>query len=125
MTPNIIRKLESRLSNFLQILNFAVCQCSKYVEDHLKNCSSRETYISETTQNNLLNCCYDAMTEVIINKVKQANFFSGLCDEASDSSNKEQFLFGRRYINENGDICEKFLKYVRCQSELTGEELYN
>ena len=29
------------------------------------------------------------MTEVIINKVKQANFFSVFGDEASDSSNKE------------------------------------
>ena len=50
------------------------------------------------------------MTEAIINKVKQAKYFSVLCDEASDSSNKEQLSFCLRYVDENGDICEDFLK---------------
>ena len=44
------------VGNFVELLNFAVCQGNKDLEDHLKNCSSRETYISKTTQNNLLNC---------------------------------------------------------------------
>ena len=68
------------VGNFVELLNFAVCQGNKDLEDHLKNCSSRETYISKTTQNNLLNCCYDLMTEVIMKKVKQAKFFSVLCE---------------------------------------------
>ena len=68
------------VDNFVELLNFAVRQGNKDLEDHLKNCSSRETYISKTTQNNLLNCCYDLMTEVIIKKVKQAKFFSVLCE---------------------------------------------
>ena len=68
------------VDNFVDLLNFAVRQGNKDLEDHLKNCSSRETYISKTTQNNLLNCCYDLMTEVIIKKVKQAKFFSVLCE---------------------------------------------
>ena len=50
------------------------------------------------------------MTEAIINKVKQAKFFSVLYDEDSDLSNKEQLSFYLRYIDENGDICEDFLK---------------
>ena len=65
------------------------------------------------------------MTESIINKVNLANFFSILCDEAPDSSNKEQICFGWRYIDENGDICEDFLKFIRCQFGLTGKNLYN
>ena len=113
------------VGNFVELLNFAVRQGNKDLEDHLKNCSSRETYISKTTQNNLLNCCYDLMTETIINKVKQAKFFSVLCDEASDSSNKEQLSFFLRYVDKNGDICEDFLKYIHCQSGLTGKDLYN
>ena len=116
------------VDNFVDLLNFVVRQGNKDLEDHLKNCSSRETYISKTTQNNLLNCCYDLtdlMTEAIINKVKQAKFFSVLCDEASDSSNKELLSFCLRYVDENGDICEDFLKYIHCQSGLTGKDLYN
>ena len=68
------------VGNFVELLNFAVCQGNKDLEDYLKNCSSRETYISKTTQNNLLNCCYDFMTEVIMKKVKQVKFFSVLCE---------------------------------------------
>ena len=113
------------VDNFVELLNFAVRQGNKDLEDHLKNCSNRETYISKTTQNNLLNCCYDLMTEAIINKVKQAKSFSVLCDEDSDSSNKEQLSFCLRYVDENGDICEDFLKYIHCQSGLTGKDLYN
>ena len=100
------------VGNFVELLNFAVRQGKKDLEDHFKNCSSGETYILKTTQNNLLNFCYDLMTEAIINKVKQAIFFSVLCHEASDSSNKEQLSFCLRYVNENGDICEDFLKYI-------------
>ena len=65
------------------------------------------------------------MTETIINKVKQAKFVSVLCDEASDSSNKEQLSFCLRYVDENGHICEDFLKYIHCQSGLSGKDLYN
>ena len=72
------------VGNIVELLNFAVRQGNKDLEDHLKNCSSREVYISKTTQNNLLNCCYDLLTEAIKNKVKNAKKFSVLCDEASD-----------------------------------------
>ena len=113
------------VGNFVEFLNFAVRQGNKDLEAHLKNCSSRETYISKTTQNNLLNCCYDLMKEAIISKVKQVRFFSVLCDEASDSANKEQLSFCLRYIDENDDICEDFLKYIHCPSGLTGKDLYN
>ena len=112
------RATHAGVGNFVELLNFAVRQGNKDPEDHSKNCSSRETYISKTTQNNLLNCCYDLMTETIINKVKHANFFSVLYDEASDSSNTEQLSFCPRYVDENGDICEDSLKYIHCTVSL-------
>ena len=59
------------------------------------------------------------MTEAIINI-----FFSVLCDEASYSSNKEQLSFCLRYVDENGDIWEGFLKYIHCLSGLTSKDLY-
>ena len=55
--------------------NFVVCQGNKDLEDHLKNCSSRETYTSWINHNNLMNYCQDFMTEAIIKKVKLENFF--------------------------------------------------
>ena len=37
------------VGNFVELLNFVVRQDNKDLEDYLKNCSSRETYISKTT----------------------------------------------------------------------------
>ena len=30
-----------------------------------------------------------------------------------------------RYVNDNGDICEDFVKLIHCKSGLTGKDLYN
>ena len=65
------------------------------------------------------------MTETIIGRVKEAKFYSVICDEVSDASNKEQLSFCFRYVNEDGDICEYFLKFIHCKSGLTGKVLYN
>ena len=81
------------VGNFVELLNFAVRQGKKDLEDHLKNCSSGETYISKTTQNNLLNFCYDLMTEAIINKVKQAIFFQFYAMKLQIHLTKSNFLF--------------------------------
>ena len=58
------------VGNFVELLNFAIRQVNRDLEDHLKNCSSREIYVSKTTQNNLLNRSYDLTIEAILNKVK-------------------------------------------------------
>ena len=55
------------VDSFVERLNFALRQGNKDLEYNLKNFSSRGTYIPKATQNNLLNCCYDLMTEAIIN----------------------------------------------------------
>ena len=110
--------------NFVELVNLTIRQGNKNLEAHLKTCSSRETYISKTTQNILLSCCSDAITETIIKRVNDAQYFSILCDEASDTSNKEQLFFCLRYIDKKGEICEDFLKLVRCKSGLTDKDLF-
>ena len=63
------------VGNFIQLINFAVQQGNQTLGHHLKTCSSRETYISKTTQNLLLTCCYDIMAETIVGRVKEAKFY--------------------------------------------------
>ena len=65
------------------------------------------------------------MAETIIGGVKEVKFYSVICDEASDASNKEQLSFCLRYVNDDGDICEDFLKFIHYKSGLTGKDLYN
>ena len=113
------------VDNFVEFINFAVRQGNQTLGHHLKTCSSRETYISKATQSLLLACCYDIITKTIIGRVKEAKFHSVICDEASDASNKEQLSFCLRYVNDDGDVCEDFLKFMHCKSGLIGKDLYN
>ena len=57
--------------------------------------------------------------------MKEAKFYSVICDEASDASNKEQLPFCLRYVNDDRDICKEFLKFIHRISSLTGKDLYN
>ena len=41
------------------------------------------------------------------------------------SSNKQQLLFCLRYVDNDEDICEDFVKFIHCKSGLTGKDLYN
>ena len=34
-------------------------------------------------------------------------------------------MFWLRYVNDDGDICDDFVKLIRCKSDLTGEDLCN
>ena len=62
----------SGLGNFIELVNLMICQANTSLEEHLKSCSSRETYISKTTQNIVWNCCSDAITETITERVNDA-----------------------------------------------------
>ena len=91
------------LGNFVKLVNLKICQGNASLEEHLKTCSRRETYISKITQNILLKCCSDAITEPFIKRVNDTQYFSILCYEASDTSNKEQLSFCLRYV-ERGNM---------------------
>ena len=91
------------VGNFNEIINFAVRQGNQALGHYLKICSSREMYKLKTTQN-----LYDIISETIIGRVKEAKFYTIICDEGSDASNKKQLLFCLRYVNDDDDICEDF-----------------
>ena len=110
--------------NFVELVNLTIRQGNKNLEEHLKTCSSREIYISKTTQNILLSCCSDAITGTTIKGINYAQYFTILCDEASDISNKEQLFFCLTYVEKKGKICEDFLNLVHCKSGLTEKDLF-
>ena len=87
------------LGNFVKLFNLTMRQGNASLEEYLKTCSSRKTYISKATQNILLNCCCNTIAEAIIKRVIDALYFSVLCDEASDTSNKEQLSFCLRHVD--------------------------
>ena len=70
------------------------------LEQHLKTCSKNASYISKTSQNDLISCCGQFITELVARKIKKNFFFfSILVDEASDRSNQEQLSIVIRYVD--------------------------
>ena len=57
------------------------------------------TYISKTSQNKLIKCCGDVITDELITAIRKAEYYSILADEVSDVSNKEQLSLVIRFFD--------------------------
>ena len=85
------------------------------LEQHLKTCSKNASYISKTSQNDLISCCGQFITKLVVRKIKENQFFfSILADEASDCSNQEQLSLVIRYVDSDCVIREEFLGISYC-----------
>lgn len=54
------------------------------LKQHLTTGSKNATYISKTSQNALIHCCGEVITEQIIKEIKENTFYSIIADEASE-----------------------------------------
>ena len=98
------------------------------LEQNLKTCSKNASYISETSQNDLISCCGQFITELVVRNScqkhkKESFFFSILADEASDCSNQEQLSVSIRYVDSDCAIREEFLGFLHCDLGLSGKAL--
>ena len=93
------------------------------LEQHLKACSENAIYISKTSQSELISCCGQFITESVVRKIKENQFFSILADEASDCSNQEQLSLVIRYVGSDCIIREEFLGFLHCDLGLSGKAL--
>ena len=104
------------MSNLVELVNLTTRQGNISLEEHIETCSSRESLL-----NILLDCCSDAIKGTMIKRVDDTQYFSILCDEASDTS-KASFCL--RCVDKKGEICEEFLKFVHCKSGWSGKDLF-
>ncbi|XP_065671863.1 52 kDa repressor of the inhibitor of the protein kinase-like [Hydra vulgaris] len=111
--------------NFIELLHFRVKAGDKILEDHLKYHQKNEFYISNTSQNEMIICCGEVVTDKIIEEIKKSQYFSIIADKASDSSNKEQLSLIIRFVDSNLDIKEEFVKFIHCSNGVTGEGLFS
>ena len=92
------------------------------LEEHLKNGPKNASYISKNSQNELIKCCGQVITEKII-EVKRNKFFSIIADEAADCSNKEQLSLVLRFVDDDLNIREDFIQFIHCKWGLSGADL--
>ena len=108
---------------FKAIVNFRVESGDEVLQEHLKSCSSRQTYISKTSQNELLDCMGDFIRHQITADVKKSKFYAIIADEVTDVSNWEQLGIVIRYVKD-GEAVEKLIGFVACES-VRGRDLFH
>ena len=84
------------------------------LKHHIEKGARNAQYISPTTQNELIACCEAEIRDSIIEKCKEAPFFSLSADETTDVSVTEQLSLCVRYTDQSTmEVCEDFLGYMR------------
>lgn len=105
------RELSTNDGNFRALIRFRVVAGDKLLEEHLKNAASKATYVSKTTQNELIECCKLEIQHKIISRVKKSGPYSVIFDETTDASGIEQLSLSLRYVHE-GKVREDFVTFV-------------
>lgn len=84
--------------NFRELLKSRIrCEDSE-LKNRLENSSSRATYISKSTQNEVIRCCGEEILSVIISRIQQAKFYALMFDETTDNSHISQMTLVFRYV---------------------------
>jgi hypothetical protein len=107
---------------FLAVLQYGIRSGDTVLANHFKEASKNATYTSKTIQNQLIEVIGDYIRGNIIGEIKEAKFYSVLCDEVSDVSNKEQLSLVLRFVDSHNCIREEFVDFITTD-RITGEAL--
>ena len=121
--PKVGEHSNGEVGNFVEFLQFRVRGGDKVFQQHLKNCSRNASYISKTTQNDLISCCGQFITELAVKKIKEDQFFSVLADEASNCSDQKHLSLVIRYVDSDCIIREEILGFLHCGLGMPGKAI--
>lgn len=108
--------------NFRELLKFRVASGDAILEKHLKTCNSKATYISHTTQENIIDCIKDELLTCILNDVNNFKYYSVVFDETTDVSHVSQLSLILRYIDNKNNVHEKFVGFINCHDDAFHKE---
>ena len=111
------------VGNFIELLNFRVRAGDRVLEDHLKTCGKNRSYISKTSQNKIIKCCGQVISDEIIGDIKSSKFFSVIPDEVADYSHREQMSLVLRFVDSNMNIRKEFIAFLHCKYGLSRAQL--
>ena len=107
--------------NFWALLQFRVAAGDITLGEHLAKAPRNAIYTSPDVQNQVINILGDHIRGKILSKVREAQFFTLVADEVTDSSNMEQLSIVLRYVDPN-DCCikEDLVTFIECDSGISG-----
>ncbi|XP_021812318.1 zinc finger MYM-type protein 1-like [Prunus avium] len=98
----------SNKGNYLELLQFLAEHDEKVKAVVLENASGNLKLIAPSIQKDLVNACAKECISLIMSDLKD-RYFSIMVDEACDVSIKEQMAIMVRYVNNKGQIIERFV----------------
>ncbi|CAN6581607.1 unnamed protein product [Malus baccata var. baccata] len=108
--------------NYLELLQFLADHDEKIKEVVLENASGNLKLIAPSIQKDIVNSCAFKTIKAIMKEVKESKFFSIMVDESHDISTKEQMAVILRYVDNKGQVIERFVG-VQHVTETTSSKL--
>ncbi|CAH3192879.1 unnamed protein product, partial [Porites evermanni] len=109
--------------NFQALLELRVDSGNEVLKNHLATRSANARYSSKTIQNQLIMLIGDHIRDSIIQEIKEAKYFSILCNKVTDNANLEQLSLVLRFVDKECMICEEFVDF-RCTDRITGQVIF-
>ena len=94
----------SNKANFLALLEFHIDASDEPLKYHRETCHANARYSSKTIQNQVISLIGEYIRESIVQEIKEAKFFSVLCDEVTDNANLQQLLFVLRSVDKDCQV---------------------
>ena len=69
--------------------------------------------------------CGNEVTTTIANEVKKAKYYSITVDSTPDLTHVYQLTFIIRYVQDDGTIVERFLKFIDCNEQHDAQSISN
>ncbi|XP_048425431.1 zinc finger MYM-type protein 1-like [Pyrus x bretschneideri] len=95
--------------NYLELLQFLADHDEKIKEVVLENVPGNLKLIASSIQKDIVNSCAYETIKAIMKEVKESKCFSIIVDESRDVSTKEQMAMVLRYVDNKGQVIERFM----------------
>ncbi|KAG8189774.1 hypothetical protein JTE90_017690 [Oedothorax gibbosus] len=110
--------------NFRELLRFRISAGDTALQKHLENTSANATYISKTTQNEIIEVCKEEIFDILKTKINSSTYYSVIFDETTDASHTSQKSLIITYLDES-ILREDFLEFINCHKENYDKENNN
>ena len=93
-----LNELQHQEGLFRRSLRFRVQSGDENLRKHLENAPKNAVYISPKIQNAFISCIGQEIKDNVLQKIRKANFYVIMADEATDISSTEQLSLCIRYV---------------------------
>ncbi|CAI6345100.1 unnamed protein product [Macrosiphum euphorbiae] len=102
--------------NFRELLRFRILSGDTVLQNHLETTSAKATYISHTSQEEIIQCCKEEILFQIMENIRESQYFSIIFDETTDISHISQMSLSLRNIDKENKVHERFIGFINCHN---------